>query len=75
MDPMTWNQTEVYQERIRFIDDWFADEFCFAARCERYQISRKTGYKLIERFGESPQPKLGTLIRIGLSSHGTASVE
>jgi transposase InsO family protein len=37
-------------QRRRFIDDWLADEWSFSDLCVAYEISRKTGYKWLERF-------------------------
>jgi len=39
------------EERKRFIEDWLASGGeNIAALCRLYQISRKTGYKWLERF-------------------------
>jgi putative transposase len=37
-------------ERMSFIVDWQREELSTAALCRRYGVSRKTGYKWIERF-------------------------
>lgn len=50
MEPMSWIKTDSSSERLRFIQDWLSQEFYFSELCKRYNISRKTGYKLIERF-------------------------
>jgi putative transposase len=49
---MNWKNTDEYKERIKFIGDWLKDEFSFSDLCKRYGISRKTGYKLINRYKE-----------------------
>ncbi|MBY0378658.1 MAG: integrase core domain-containing protein [Gammaproteobacteria bacterium] len=47
---MSWQQSDENSERIKFVGDWLKDEFDFSYLCERYGISRKTGYKLINRY-------------------------
>lgn len=47
---MSWKKTDLSQQKMMFISDWLKQEFYFAELCNRYQISRKTGYKLINRF-------------------------
>lgn len=47
---MVWRKSAVIDERRRFIEDWLKREFSFSDLCERFQISRKTGYKLLDRF-------------------------
>ena len=37
-------------ERQRFVDECMKEEESIAALCRRYEISRKTGYKWLERF-------------------------
>ena len=49
---MSWKNTDEHKERIKFIGDWLKEEFSFTDLCKRYEISRKTGYKLINRFKE-----------------------
>lgn len=48
--PMSWKESSKKQEKLIFIADWLKDEFSFAELCRRYSISRKTGYKLINRY-------------------------
>ncbi|HZR82883.1 MAG TPA: leucine zipper domain-containing protein [Candidatus Binatia bacterium] len=38
------------KERMRFIVDWERGHFTMIELCRRYGVSRKTGYKWIERF-------------------------
>ncbi len=47
---MTWQETKTYEEKRRFIEDWMEREHTFKRLCERYGVSRKTGYKLVNRF-------------------------
>jgi transposase InsO family protein len=47
---MTWRETHVMDERMRFIVEWQADDVSFAELCRRYGISRKAGYKWTARY-------------------------
>lgn len=47
---MPWHETHVMDERMSFIVDWRRDEWSVAALCRRYGVSRKTGYKWLERY-------------------------
>ena len=42
---MPWAQTAPMQERIRFIQDFRSELFTMTELCERFGISRKTGYE------------------------------
>jgi putative transposase len=47
---MPWRETCPMNQRQRFIEDWLHDEWSFSGLCQAYDISRKTGYKWLERF-------------------------
>jgi transposase InsO family protein len=47
---MPWRETCVMDERMAFIVDWQRGEMTVSALCRYDGVSRKTGYKLIERF-------------------------
>lgn len=47
---MGWRETCVVKERMRFAVAVEKKEESFAAVCRRYGVSRKTGYKWMERF-------------------------
>ena len=49
---MPWRSVEPMEEKIRFIGDYLSKVFSFSELCERYEISRKTGYKWVERYNE-----------------------
>ena len=38
------------EERFRFIEEYRAEEYSFAELCRRYGVSRKTGYKWLNRY-------------------------
>ncbi|KTD77413.1 integrase core domain-containing protein [Legionella steigerwaltii] len=55
---MIWQNTQAETEKLKFIGDWLKKEFDFTDLCKRYGISRKTGYKLINRYQEEGEHAL-----------------
>lgn len=47
---MAWKETHVMNERMKFIVEWQAGGHSLAEHCRCYGVSRKTGYKYIERY-------------------------
>ena len=47
---MPWRETCPVKERMRFLTDWERGHFSVTELCSRYGISRKTGYKWIDRY-------------------------
>lgn len=47
---MPWKDTSPMSERKRFIDDYLTGDYTVSELCRTYGISRKTGYKWIDRF-------------------------
>jgi putative transposase len=47
---MPWKETSPMKERSEFIVEHRSGLYSFSALCEKYQISRKTGYKILDRF-------------------------
>jgi putative transposase len=47
---MPWLETCSVEQRIKFIEDAQSDRFTMAELCARYGVSRRVGYKWIERF-------------------------
>lgn len=47
---MPWKEVKVPDERQKFIETYLNDEYSFAHLCRQFSISRKTGYKWIERY-------------------------
>src|ERR1700757_1403394 len=47
---MPWQENSVMDERVGFIKDCNSDQWSMTELCERYEISRKTGYKWLERY-------------------------
>ena len=50
---MGWMETCAVDERMRFVMAVEREEESFAALCRRFQVSRKTGYKWVERYEEA----------------------
>src|SRR5713226_9773921 len=51
---MSWKETCVMDERVMFIGECLRGELPMSALCERYGISRKTGYKWLGRYRDDP---------------------
>lgn len=49
---MPWDETTRMSQRVRFISDFDSCQFTMTQLCERYGISRKTGYKWADRFAK-----------------------
>jgi len=60
---MPWRRTGPMDERVQFISDYLKAKYDVSALCDAYGISRKTGYKWIERYKESGVDGLKELSR------------
>ncbi len=60
---MPWSQTSPMDQKIRFIADFQRQLFPFSELCGRFGISRKTGYKWIERYANAGPQGLYDLSR------------
>ena len=47
---MPWNETTPMDQKMQFIADYLRGELCMTELCEIYGISRKTGYKFVDRY-------------------------
>ena len=47
---MPWEESCAMDQRVRFISDHLTREWSMTELCERYEISRKTGYKWLDRY-------------------------
>ena len=47
---MPWTETCVMEERVKFIMDVLDSTYCMTELCSYYGISRKTGYKWLDRY-------------------------
>src|SRR2546430_16852473 len=48
--PMPWRESCAMDERVRFIADHGCGLWTMTELCERYEVSRKTGYKWLYRY-------------------------
>src|SRR5919106_6747309 len=48
--PMPWSHTSPMDQKTPFIADDLRDSLSITERCQLYHISRKTGYKWIDRY-------------------------
>ena len=55
---MPWQETSPVEERTRFIDDHQLGLYTMIELCARYAVSRKTGYKWLERYDGGGRPAL-----------------
>jgi putative transposase len=70
---MPWLEATPMEQRERFIRDHAGGLFTMTELCARHTISRKTGYKWLERFDEGGRAALGDRSRAPLhmsASHG-----
>lgn len=61
-------------QRVAFIADWLRDEWTMTALAERYQISRRTAYKWVDRYEADPAHGLAERSRAP-HAHGRAMAE
>lgn len=47
---MPWSELSPMDQRVQFIADYLRDILSVTELCDLYHISRKTGYKWIERY-------------------------
>lgn len=69
---MSWQESSVMDERMRFIVDCLEREEAMTRLCESYGISRQTGYKWLARYREHGAPGLLDRPRAPLN-HGRAT--
>src|SRR5436305_14338280 len=47
---MPWMQTSATEQRLRFAEDFESGQWLMTELCERYGVTRPTGYKWVGRF-------------------------
>src|ERR1700674_3094250 len=67
---MPWLETAPMEQRERFVRDHQLALYTMAELSARYGISRKTGYKWLDRFDEGGRDGLGDRSRAPLRSPG-----
>ena len=71
---MTWEVTDVMDVRTRFVHIYDEGLYSMTELCQHFSISRKTGYKWLNRYREGGIPFLSDLSRVPHSSpHQTAA--
>jgi putative transposase len=55
---MPWAETNPMKERVRFVKDFHNGLWTMSELCQRYGISRKTGYKWMQRHDQEGRPGL-----------------
>ncbi len=50
---MPWSETSPMDQKVQFVSDYLRGSLRMTELCERFGISRKTGYKWIGRYIES----------------------
>jgi transposase InsO family protein len=60
---MPWRESEVMEERARFVVEYESGEWNMAELCRHYGIARKTGYKIVSRWQQYGAEGLKNLSR------------
>jgi putative transposase len=68
---MPWKDVRPMDEKVLFIADHLREQGSFSELCDRYGISRKTGYKWVQRYQEAGVEGLGERSRRPLYSGET----
>jgi putative transposase len=55
---MPWQEHKAMEQRMKFIAEYESEGGSFTELCGRYEVSRMTGYKWVERFEEEGVPGL-----------------
>lgn len=55
MLPMAWRNYDSKEQKMLFVADWLKNDLTMAELCRCYGVSRKTGYKLIDRYQEEEE--------------------
>lgn len=60
---MPWKECGVLEERFRFVTEWNSGDWNMAELCRFYGVTRKTGYKWVDRYGAKGMEGLKDLSR------------
>ncbi len=72
---MPWKETDQMNERVKFIAAFLEKAHTFSELCEEFEISRKTGYKWVERYSDGGVKALADRSRRPLNSPHSVSAE
>jgi transposase InsO family protein len=65
---MPWRETDVVEERTRFVLEYESEDYTMAELCRFYGIARKTGYEWVSRYQAAGLPGLQDR-RYGCGNH------
>jgi transposase len=65
---MPWRETDVVEERTRFVLEYESEDYTMAELCRFYSIARKTGYEWVSRYQAAGLPGLQDR-RYGCGNH------
>ena len=54
---MSWQTKSVMEQKILFIKMWQSGNYTMTSLCDRFNISRTTGHKLVKRFFDNLKNK------------------
>ncbi len=63
---MPWRELKPMDLKVMFIAEYLSEKHSFSRLCEDYQISRKTGYKWVERYQLEGPSGLDVPDRVGI---------
>lgn len=72
---MPWKNTDAMNEKVRFIAAYLEEESNFTELCDIFEVSRKTGYKWVERYEKGGTRALEELCRARISHPNATSAE
>ena len=55
---MSWKTKSVMEQKLLFIKMWQSDNYTMTALCDRFNISRTTGHKLVKKFVKEGEKSL-----------------
>ena len=65
---MGWKEVKVEEQKLDFINACLQEQASFTELCQKYEISRKTGYKWLKRFQENGKEGLNEHARTPLTN-------
>src|SRR5262245_46728825 len=57
-EAMPWMATSATEQRLRFVENFASGQWSMTELCERYGVTRPSGYKWVGRFREAGTPGL-----------------
>ena len=72
---MPWKKESVVEQRLRFLIAARSRAESITELCRRYEISRKTGYKWLQRYNAGSRSKCCVTSRVDLNAAQGAAAE